>query len=114
MKTIGKAVIRTVALVMLLLAVLAVLLYQLIASIPTWMWVAAVAYLLYRNRQLLGRLRRPRQGKSRDSWARYPGAIQPPPTVVYVVTQGPALDPVTHPAHPQRAVTSAPEPWSFT
>ncbi|MBN7379362.1 hypothetical protein [Mycobacteroides abscessus] len=120
MKTIGKAVVGS----MLLLVVVAVLIYQLLASIPTWLWLLAVAYLLYRNRQLLRSgpgsrkgARGRRGGRAGHGWPAEPGGIAPPP-VVYVM-QPPVASPAAEPAPAppvaaQRAIANAPEPWKFT
>ncbi|SLI00437.1 Uncharacterised protein [Mycobacteroides abscessus subsp. abscessus] len=116
MKTIGKALVGSIVTIVLVLVIVAVLIYQLLASIPTWIWVLAVAYLLYRNRQLLrrGSPRARKGGKSQRStggasWVSDPGAIPPP--VVYVVHPS-AADPA--PVRPQHAIANAPEPWKFT
>lgn len=122
MKTIGKAVVGSIAAAVLLLVVVAVLIYQLLASIPTWLWVLTVAYLLYRNRQLLRRgpgkgARGRRGGRAGRGWPAEPGGIAPPP-VVYVM-QPPVASPAAAPAPAppvaaQRAIANAPEPWKFT
>lgn len=124
MKTIGKAVVGSIAAAVLLLVVVAVLIYQLLASIPTWLWVLTVAYLLYRNRQLLrsgpgtGKGARGRRGgRAGHDWPTEPGGISAPP-VVYVM-QPPAASAAAEPAPAppvaaQRAIANAPEPWKFT
>lgn len=119
MKTIGKAVVSVV----LLLVLVAVLICQLLASIPTWIWVLAVGYLVYRNRQLLRGAPRARHGgkgrrggvRAGQGWASDQGVITAPP-VVYVVNPAPApaVDPAPAPVRTPRAIANAPEPWKFT
>lgn len=70
------------------LAALAVAVYAAIASIPGWLLVIAIGYLLYRQ----SRRPSPQRGAYQDDsrWGttvhRTWSAPQPPPTVVYLVT----------------------------
>jgi hypothetical protein len=104
-----KILITFLVVPLVVLAALAVAVYQLIASIPAWLLAAVIAYLLYR----LWR-RSPRRHPARfdtdsraaphirEAWATPVAAPASPPTVVYVVAPD-------RRALPNR--NDAPEPW---
>ncbi len=87
-----KFLIAVLVLPLVVLAAMAVAVYEAIASIPSWLLVLAIGYLLYRQ------CRRPRHPHTGyQDTARYPGppvhqtwaapmsAPQPPPMVAYLV-----------------------------
>lgn len=104
-----KILITILVVPLVVLAALAVAVYQLIASVPAWLLAAVIGYLLY----LLWR-RSPRRFPARhdndrrpapqirEAWATPVAAPPPPPSVVYVVVPD------------RRALSNddnAPEPW---
>lgn len=103
-----KLLITFLVVPLVVLAALAVVVYQLIASIPVWLLAAVIAYLLYRQWRRSPRRRPDRyDGNGRlaphiqEAW-RTPVAAPSAPTVVYVV----APDRRALPAR-----NDAPEPW---
>src|SRR3954453_21857994 len=104
-----KILITFLVVPLVVLAALAVAVYQLIASIPAWLLVAVIAYLLY----LLWR-RSPRRHGARydgdgrrtpqisEAWAAPVAAPPQQPSVVYVVV--PDRGALPH-------ANDAPEPW---
>ena len=103
-----KILITFLVVPLVVLAALAVAVYQLIASIPAWLLAAALAYLLYRAWRRSPRRHPvrhdsdgPRAPQIREAWAT-PVAAPPHPSVVYVVVPD------------RRALPNgndAPEPW---
>jgi hypothetical protein len=104
-----KILITFLVVPLVVLAALAVAVYQLIASIPAWLLAAVTAYLLYRLWRRSPRRHPARYdtgGRAaphiREAWATPAAAPAPPPTVVYVVAPD-------RRALPNR--NDAPEPW---
>jgi hypothetical protein len=104
-----KILITFLVVPLVVLAALAVAVYQLLASIPAWLLAAVIAYLLYRLWRRSPR-RHPvrydsdgrRAPQIRDAWATPVAAPPPQPSVVYVVVPD------------RRALPNgndAPEPW---
>lgn len=90
---------------LVILVAMTAAIYQLIASIPPWLLVVAIAYLIYRLRRRP--VSTPRRKRTNDVPAQVQGAwahqVNPPaPTVVYLVAPD---------SRPQRALSEAPEPW---
>lgn len=104
-----KILITFLVVPLVVLAALAVAVYQLIASIPAWLLAAVIAYLLYRLWRRSPRRYPARYDgdprptpRIREAWPT-PAAVPPsPPTVVYVVAPD-------RRALPNR--NDAPEPW---
>lgn len=101
-----KIIVALVGLPLLFLAALGLAAYQMVASIPPWLLVVVIVYLLCRRRRpsralpLGGHLSRPMP----PAWTAQPALPHPPVLVVLVPTPEPA---------PPR-LTSAPEPWLLT
>jgi hypothetical protein len=104
-----KILITFLVVPLVVLAALAVVVYQLIASIPAWLLAAVIGYLLYRLWRCSAR-RYPVRYHSdcrpvpqvREAWATPVTSAPPQPSVVYVVVPD------------RRALTNrndAPEPW---
>jgi hypothetical protein len=104
-----KILITFLVVPLVVLAALAVAVYQLIASIPAWLLAAVIGYLLYRLWRRSPR-RYPTRYDSdrrlapqvREAWATPVAAPPPTPSVVYVVVPD-------RRALPNR--NDAPEPW---
>lgn len=100
-----KTLITVLVFPLVVLAAVAVAVYQLIASIPPWLLVVVIAYLIYRLRRRASRRRTEpvnnQPARVQAAWSA--PQVQPPaPTVVYVVAPNP---------RPQRNTYDAPEPW---
>src|SRR3954471_23774039 len=103
-----KILITFLVVPLVVLAALMVAVYQLIASIPAWLLVAVIGYLLYRLWRRSPRRHPARYDNDRrrtppisEAWAT-PVAAPPQPSVVYVVVPD------------RRALphgNDAPEPW---
>ncbi len=105
-----KFLITVLVLPLVVLAALAVALYEAIASIPSWLLVIAIGYLLYRQCRRPRRPRAPYLGAPchpsapvHQPWPAGPPAAAPP-TVVYLVAPD-------RPGLPDSA--QAPERWSL-
>ncbi len=106
-----KIIIALVGLPLLFLAALALAAYQMVASIPPWLLVVVIAYLVCRRRRpsrarpVPGHVARPAVAPAWTAPAVQPALPPPPPVVVVLV-------PAPEPATPR--LTSAPEPWLLT
>ena len=106
-----KIIAALVGLPLLFLAALGLAAYQMVASIPPWLLVVVIVYLLCRRRRpsrarpVPAHLARPAVSPSWTAPAAQ-SALPPPPPVVVV------LVPAPEPAPPR--LTSAPEPWLLT
>ncbi|TXI56450.1 hypothetical protein [Mycolicibacterium mageritense] len=101
-----KTLITLLVFPMVVLAAIGLVFYQLVASIPSWLLVVVIAYLLYRLHR-----RSVRPARARDVTGRRPVPVQqawtphvaaPTPTVVYLVAPDRAR---------QRDRVDTPEPW---
>jgi hypothetical protein len=107
-----KIIVTLVVLPLLFLAALGLAAYQMVASIPPWLVVVVIVYLLCRRRRpshvRLVSGQPPRPAVVPPAWTAPPAqpALAPQPPVVVV------LVPAPEPAPPR--LTSAPEPWLLT
>ena len=106
-----KIIAALVVLPLLLLTALGLAAYQMVASIPPWLLVALIVYLLWRRghpargRSACGRP--PRQAALPPAWTAPAAQLAPtpaPPLIVLLVQ-------AATPAPPRQS--SAPEPWKF-
>lgn len=106
-----KIIVALVGLPLLFLAALGLAAYQMVASIPPWLLVVVIVFLLCRGRRpsrarpLGGHLSRPAVPPAWTAPTAQPALPPPPPVVVVLV-------PTPEPAPPRLA--SAPEPWLLT
>lgn len=101
-----KTLVMIVLFPLVVLAAVTAAIYQLIASIPPWLLVAVIAYLVYRLRRRPAPAPRHHKTNTAPTQLSGPWAHQQvrslAPTVVYVVAPD---------SRPQRELPNAPEPW---